>query len=110
MFSPHNFMSDPPFSHMDLIACRNVLIYLQRSLQPDIIGLFHYALRRSGVLLVGSAESVTQSHLFKALNKARGLYGKLNVPAPFPARVAVAMRTRAETRHESRTKRFTIRW
>ena len=44
VFAPHNLMSDPPFPKIDLIVCRNVLIYLQRDMQRNIIDLFHYAL------------------------------------------------------------------
>src|SRR5690606_38033763 len=44
VFAPHNVLSDPPFSRIDLILCRNVLIYLQRDVQSDLIDLFHYAL------------------------------------------------------------------
>ena len=84
VFSPHNFLSDPPFSRMNLIVCRNVLIYLQRTLQPDIIELFHYSLKSPGYLLLGTAETVTQSHLFVPENKTNGLYSRRNVPASEP--------------------------
>ncbi|WP_416397671.1 CheR family methyltransferase [Allohahella sp. A8] len=97
VFSPHNFLSDPPFSRMNLIVCRNVLIYLQRTLQPDIIELFHYSLKAPGYLLLGTAETVTQSHLFVPENKTNGLYARRNVPVSEP-RLPVFPFTR--TRHK----------
>ncbi len=47
VFAPHNLLGDPPFSRLDLISCRNLLIYLQRDIQNDVIDLFHYALDRT---------------------------------------------------------------
>ena len=58
VFAPHNLLGDPPFSRLDLIVCRNLLIYLQREVQRDVIELFHYALNPNGTLLLGSAETV----------------------------------------------------
>ena len=57
-FSDHNVIADPPFSRLDLISCRNLLIYLGGHLQKKLIPLFHYALRRGGYLFLGSSESV----------------------------------------------------
>ncbi|MAM89252.1 MAG: hypothetical protein CME36_18285 [unclassified Hahellaceae] len=99
VFSPHNFLSDPPFSRMNLIVCRNVLIYLQRTLQPDIIELFHYSLKASGYLLLGTAETVTQSHLFVPENKTYGLYARRNVPVSEP-RLPVFPFTRARSKED----------
>ncbi|MEO0743732.1 MAG: CheR family methyltransferase [Pseudomonadota bacterium] len=59
VFSPHNLIADPPFSRMDLIACRNVMIYLGQHLQKKLVSLFHYALRADGYLFLGSSEAVT---------------------------------------------------
>lgn len=84
VFAPHNLLSDPPFSRMDLIACRNVLIYLQRDVQRDIIELFHYALRPEGVLLLGTSETVEAGELFRTLDKKHCLFRKRNVPIPEP--------------------------
>lgn len=57
VFSEHNVIAHPPFIRMDLISCRNLLIYLQPSLQRDLIQIFHYSLRPSGLLLLGHSES-----------------------------------------------------
>ncbi|GAA3968602.1 hypothetical protein GCM10022278_27940 [Allohahella marinimesophila] len=104
VFSPHNFLSDPPFSRINLIVCRNVLIYLQRTLQPDIIELFHYALKAPGYLLLGTAETVTQSHLFVPENKTNGLYSRRNVPATEP-KLPVFPFTRSGRKDEDRTNK-----
>jgi two-component system CheB/CheR fusion protein len=57
LFAHHNVIKDPPFSHLDLISCRNLLIYLNRTIQQHLIETFHFALRPSGFLLVGTSES-----------------------------------------------------
>jgi two-component system CheB/CheR fusion protein len=58
IFAQHNVLNDPPFSRMDLICCRNLLIYLEPVLQGKVISLFHYALRPSGFLVLGSSEGL----------------------------------------------------
>ncbi len=57
IFAVHDITSDPPFSSMDLVVCRNLLIYLQPAAQRQAIGVLHYALRASGFLVLGSAET-----------------------------------------------------
>ena len=84
VFAPHNLLGDPPFSKLDLVACRNVLIYLQRDVQKDVVELFHYALRPDGYLLLGSSETVGSADLFRVEDKKHCLYRKRNVPAPEP--------------------------
>lgn len=58
LFSRHDVTNDPPFSRLDLISCRNVLIYLEPVLQRKVLASFHYALRDTGVLLLGKSESL----------------------------------------------------
>jgi two-component system CheB/CheR fusion protein len=58
IFTPHDLLKDPPFSRMDLVSCRNLLIYLEPSLQQRVIDLLHYALRPGGYLLLGKAETI----------------------------------------------------
>ncbi len=84
VFSPHNLLSDPPFSRIDLITCRNLLIYLQRDVQREVIEVFHYALEPNGYLLLGSSETVEGGELFRTEDKKRCLYRKRNVPARDP--------------------------
>lgn len=57
LFAKHSLLSDPPFSQIDLIVCRNLLIYLDREVQRDILQMFHFALRPGGYLFLGSSES-----------------------------------------------------
>ncbi len=84
VFAPHNLLGDPPFSRMDLITCRNLLIYLDRGVQRDVIGLFHYALCPNGYLLLGSAETTDAAELFRTEDKKLCLYQKRNVAVPEP--------------------------
>ncbi len=58
IFSAHNVVSDPPFTKIDLLTCRNMLIYFQPSVQERVLALFHYALRRGGCLFLGSSEGL----------------------------------------------------
>lgn len=77
VFARQNLGSDPPFSNLDLISCRNVMIYLGESLQKRIIPIFHYSLNPSGFLLLGTSESVGQfSELFTTVEKKYRLYSK----------------------------------
>ncbi|WP_058545205.1 MULTISPECIES: CheR family methyltransferase [Pseudomonas] len=57
LFAKHSLLADPPFSQIDLIVCRNLLIYLDRDVQRDILQMFHFALRPGGYLFLGSSES-----------------------------------------------------
>jgi two-component system CheB/CheR fusion protein len=70
IFSKHNLIKDPPFSRLDLIVCRNVLIYMESPLQQLVAELFHYALRPSGFLFLGPSENLTgPAGLFLTLDK-----------------------------------------
>ncbi|QDV26501.1 PAS domain S-box protein [Aureliella helgolandensis] len=69
LFSKHNLISDPPFSRQDLVACRNLLIYLGTHLQEKLIPLFHYALRPSGYLFLGPSETISShGELFRPID------------------------------------------
>jgi two-component system CheB/CheR fusion protein len=61
VFAQHSLLRDPPFSRIDLISCRNLLIYLDRSLQNQACSTFHYALRPHGYPFLGSSESIEHS-------------------------------------------------
>jgi two-component system, chemotaxis family, CheB/CheR fusion protein len=75
VFSTHSVIRDPPFSRLDLIACRNLLIYLKPALQGQMIPLFHYALRPSGFLFLGLSESVARyNDLFRQLDRKNRLF------------------------------------
>jgi two-component system CheB/CheR fusion protein len=84
MFAQHDVISDPPFTQLDLLLCRNVLIYFSTSLQRRLMPLFHFGLRSGGTLVLGSAETVGRSqHLFTALTPGSRIYGRIaqSVPA-----------------------------
>ncbi|MCY7278229.1 MAG: ATPase, partial [Phormidesmis sp. CAN_BIN44] len=77
VFARHNLGGDPPFSNLDLISCRNVLIYLSDKLQDRIMSLFHYSLNETGCLMLGTSESVkTASNLFTSVDEPFKLYAK----------------------------------
>ena len=81
LFASHSLLKDPPFSQLDLISCRNFLIYLQRELQEKVYQLFHYALKPQGYLFLGSAESVESTYnLFREVDKAHRLYQRVSSP------------------------------
>lgn len=75
VFSEQDLIKDPPFSKLDLISCRNLLIYMSGSLQKRIIPLFHYALNPHGILFLGSSETIGDfSDLFTVLDRKAKLY------------------------------------
>ncbi len=83
LFSRHDVTSDPPFARLDLISCRNVLIYFAKALQKRVFPIFHYALLPSGFLWLGRAENTGEfSKLFDLLEKTHKIYTKSNVPTP----------------------------
>jgi two-component system, chemotaxis family, CheB/CheR fusion protein len=97
VFSKHDLLADPPFSKLDLIACRNVLIYLQEDVQRDVLALFHYSLTAGGVLVLGTSESVGTSKLFTAVDKKHRLFRHRAVTAA-EARIPVFPLTRPRHR------------
>jgi len=77
VFARQNVIVDPPFSNLDMISCRNVLIYLDGLLQRKIMPVFHYALRPHGFLMLGNSETVgASSDLFGLVNKKFKIYSK----------------------------------
>jgi len=77
VFARHNVLTDPPFSQIDLISCRNMLIYLEPALQQKIMPLLHYALKPAGFLLLGSSETIgSQRDLFEVADAGHKSYAK----------------------------------
>jgi two-component system CheB/CheR fusion protein len=75
LFAHHNVIRDPPFSHLDLIACRNLLIYLNRPVQERLIETFHFALRPGGYLFLGTSETADVAiDLFVQVDKLAHIY------------------------------------
>ena len=82
-FSAHSLVRDPPFSRMDLVSCRNLLIYLDADLQGRVIPSFHYALAPDGLLILGSSEgAVRHEELFTPLDKPARIFLRRNVRSP----------------------------
>jgi two-component system CheB/CheR fusion protein len=93
VFTVQDVLTDPPFSRLDMVSCRNVLIYLRPDAQARVLDAFHFALRPGGVLLLGSAENVVSPEgRFEPIAKAERIYrriGQGTAPKPEPARTAV---------------------
>ena len=83
VFAKQDIGKDPPFSRLDMISCRNVMIYLGPLLQKRILPLFHYALNPNGILFLGSSETVGSfSDMFTAIDKKYKIYTKKTVDIP----------------------------
>ncbi|MCE9575414.1 MAG: PAS domain-containing protein, partial [Deltaproteobacteria bacterium] len=91
-FAVHNVLRDPPFARLALVSCRNLFIYLELTLQAELLPLFHYALRPGGVLVLGAAETVSGApDLFDTIDAMRRVYQRreqahrLSLRAPLEA-------------------------
>jgi two-component system, chemotaxis family, CheB/CheR fusion protein len=91
VFAQHSLLKDPPFSHIDLISCRNLLIYLDRDLQGQVCATFHYALRSNGYLFVGSSESIERQSLFRTINRDARIFQAMERPRELPPVPRVVM-------------------
>jgi two-component system, chemotaxis family, CheB/CheR fusion protein len=93
VFAPQNIISDPPFTKLDLISCRNLMIYFGAQIQKQLLPMFHYALNPGGLLLLGSAETIGNfGHLFSPINNKARLFRRLDRALPvgdlaFPGKV-----------------------
>ncbi|MGE5093995.1 MAG: chemotaxis protein CheB [Betaproteobacteria bacterium] len=89
VFARQNLATDPPFSRMDLVSCRNLLIYLEPSLQQKALGMFHYALKPGGFLLLGASESVgSLANLFATVDKKHKIFSRKQGASPAHQRPA----------------------
>jgi two-component system CheB/CheR fusion protein len=85
VFSRHNLVTDPPFSHLDLVSCRNVLIYLDGPLQRRILPILHYSLNPGGFLLLGASETIGPwTELFVPADPKHRIYVKKPASTPPP--------------------------
>jgi two-component system CheB/CheR fusion protein len=81
LFASHSLLKDPPFSRLDLVSCRNLLIYLDRELQQQVCGIFHYALNPTGFLFLGSSESAeSPTGLFRTVDREARIYQSTGRP------------------------------
>ncbi|MEP7265499.1 MAG: chemotaxis protein CheB [Bacteroidota bacterium] len=103
VFAPHNFLKDPPFAKMDLVSCRNVLIYMDTFLQKKAFTTFHYALKENGILILGKSESTgASSDLFTPLGKQEKIYMRKSVPGLF---IHVPLEPKKETASTKKDKK-----
>ena len=101
VFAKQNVFQDPPFSRLDLISCRNVLIYLGPELQNRVIPIFHYALKPNGLLLLGRAETITShSALFAPVDRSYRIYSR----KPGASRLAFERRSAEHDAQVSRSQ------
>ena len=86
VFAKHNLLKDPPFTRIDFVSCRNVLIYLQPAAQQRVLSILHYALRPEGVLALGLSESLGDlQNDFETLDARNHLFRKKNtIPSALP--------------------------
>lgn len=104
-FSNHSLVKDPPFSRIDLVSCRNLLIYFDDQLQQSVMPLLHYAIRPNGYLFLGPSESVGRfEHLFPAIDPQARLFERAPGPPNYPIDLPGHPRSRA-VRSEGRGDR-----
>ncbi|PTR13439.1 two-component system CheB/CheR fusion protein [Nitrosospira sp. Nsp2] len=94
MFSQHNIIADPPFSHMHLISCRNLLIYLKPEVQDKLLRMFHFALNPEGYLFLGKSETVGECHeLFTPMDRQHRIYRALPMKRKVPVKLPLIAET-----------------
>ncbi len=92
LFAPHNILRDPPFSRLDLVSCRNVLIYLNRDTQGKVLQLFHFALQANSYLFLGSSESTEgSSSLFTPIDKKHRIYMRTHASSLIPVQPVLSL-------------------
>ncbi|MCX5723222.1 MAG: PAS domain-containing protein [Nitrospirae bacterium] len=85
VFATHNLLTDAPFTKLDLLSCRNLLIYLDAPAQRKILPLFHYALKPNGILFLGSSETIGDcDHLFMTIDRKWKLFKRTAEPGTYP--------------------------
>ena len=98
VFAHHNLLKDPPFSKIDLVSCRNVLIYLEPVLQKRAVTIFHYSLNEGGYLMLGKSESIgNNTDLFNPYKNSEKIYSRKGPPGRF---INVASRNTEQTFRE----------
>ncbi|KJH80187.1 CheR family methyltransferase [Stutzerimonas stutzeri] len=114
LFARHNILRDPPFSRLDLISCRNLMIYLDRDIQIEVLRMFHFALNAGGYLFLGSSETADAcSQLFEPVDKKNRIYRAKNVgsglrrapTAPFHSLTATGPLSQSQTSQPHRRNR-----
>ena len=94
VFAPQNILEDPPFSRLDIVTCRNLLIYLEPNVQTRLLSLLHFGLRQGGALFLGTSETVNETDgMFETVDKKARIYrrigptrhGSFDFPLPRPS-------------------------
>ncbi len=94
VFARQNILSDPPFSRMDLVSCRNLLIYLDSNMQKRVIDLIHFALTEGGIAVLGSAENIGHTKdLFKPIDPDKRIYERIGDKAVYPRHAGDPLRS-----------------
>ncbi len=110
VFAPHNLISDPPFPRIDLVCCRNLLIYLRPDTQKRVLSLLHFALNRNGVLFLGSSEGLNElTSEFEIISSQYKLFRKIgdkNLLMEFSSDRTVSERTNQEMNFRSAQSRL----
>lgn len=110
VFAPQNILSDPPFSRIDLISCRNLLIYLEPTVQHRVVTLLHFALNSGGHLFLGSAEGVgMDDDLFEPLAKKYRIYRRVGPPRADRLELPLASGTTATALQTTVGQRLNLR-
>lgn len=106
VFARQNVFSDPPFSRMDLISCRNVLIYLSPVLQKRVIPIFHYGLKTGGFLVVGNSEGLLGAggDIFELVDRKSKIYQKKTVSSPVNFGLSIGAAAPAEPNPDRRPR------
>ena len=103
VFTVQNVLADPPFSRIDLVSCRNLLIYLRPEAQAKVLSLFHFALRDGGILLLGGSETVGNlDDRFEPIFKTQRIYRHVGRLRPGEVNFSIAARRRRALRSGSR--------
>ena len=113
VYSSHSVIKDPPFSRMDLVSCRNLLIYVDTAMQDRLVPVFHFALRPGGYLFLGTSENVSRHQdLFRPLDKKHRLFQRREHDSrrrPLPAEVRGASRPIRFGQSDMRLERMGLR-
>ena len=105
LFAQHNLLRDPPFSRIDLISCRNVLIYMNAELQKRLMPVFHYALRPGGLLFLGPAENAGGNEkLFAEIDRKHRIFRRVGESAGCRISRSPAATARIARRREPRPR------
>nr|QQZ51436.1 protein-glutamate O-methyltransferase CheR [Phenylobacterium glaciei] len=98
VFSTHDLVKDPPFSKLDMVSCRNLLIYFEPALQQRVIATFHYGIKPDGLLWLGPSETLAAStRLFKVFDKRSRIFRRLDVAAEVPRSPSSLRMTKASS-------------